>query len=146
MLEQIKQMIEKKYKLRDTKWLLVSWFDATGKLLFSEWIVETDLPLEDTISTLYKKHIEPIKWVKVLTLDVVTTVFEETNIGKIPTTSPKLYGFAVIDDHGTTGIILPGTKWVADAKHALYLIKQKYAIQGKVKIFLFTTDRLLVTL
>ena len=146
MLEQLKQTLEKKYKLRDTKWLFVSWFDAEGKVLFSQGMVESDLPLEQTLQQLYDTYVATATGIKVVTLDIVTTLFEETNIGKVPTTSPKMYGFAVVDDHGTTGVIMPGTKWVADAKHALYLIKQKYAIQGKVKIYLFTTDRLLVTL
>jgi hypothetical protein len=145
MLEQIKQTIEKKYKLRDTKGLFISCFDAQGKLLTSQGIVESDKPLEETIQSLYTAHIEPLKNVKVVTIDVVTTMFEETNIGKIPATSPKMYGFAVVDEKWTTGMILPNTKWVADAKHALYLIKQKYAIQWKVKIYMFTTDRLIVT-
>jgi hypothetical protein len=35
-------------------------------------------------------------------MDVVTTLYEETNIGKVPAISPKMYGFAVVDDHGTT--------------------------------------------
>jgi hypothetical protein len=81
------------------------------------------------LEILYTTHIEPLKNIKIVTMDVVTTLFEETNIGKVSAISPKMYGFAVVDDHGTTGIIMPGTKGVADAKHALYLIKQKYAIQ-----------------
>lgn len=146
MLEKIKDMIQKKYKLRDTKWLFVSGFDATWKLLFSEWIVEADDTLEKTIESLYKTHIEPVQGIKVLTLDVVTTLYEETNISKIPVITPKLYWFALVDDHGTNWVILPWTKGVADAKHALFLIKQKYNVQWKVKIYVFTTDRLLVTL
>lgn len=145
MLEQLKQTLEKKYKLRDTKGLFISCFDAQWKLLCSQWAVESDKPLEETLQSLYTSYIEPLKNVKVVTLDVVTNLFEETNIGKIPTTSPKMYGFALVDDHGTAWMILPGTKWVADAKHALYLMKQKYTIQGKVKIYVFTTDRLIVT-
>jgi hypothetical protein len=146
MIDILKQTLEKKYKLRDTKWLFVSGFDAQWKTLFSTGLVETDRTLEDVITELYKKNIEPVQWIKILTLDVVTTVYEETNITKIPTTSPKLYGFALVDDKGNTWVLLPGTVWVADAKHALYLIKEKYGIQWKVKIYVFTTDRLLVTL
>ncbi len=145
MLEQIKQTIEKKYKLRDTKWLVVSWFDDAWKLLFSDGIVETDKKLEETIQELYTTYVEKTKGIKLLTLDVVTTLYEETNIGKIPMITPKMYGFALVDDKGNSGMILPWTKWVADAKHALFLIKQKYNIKGKVKIYIFTTDRLLVT-
>jgi hypothetical protein len=73
-------------------------------------------------------------------------LYEETNISKIPMITPKLYGFALVDDAWTSWMILPWTKGVADAKHALFLIKQKYNIKGKVKIYIFTTDRLLVTI
>ena len=145
MLEKMQQALEKKYKLRETKWLFVSGFDKDGKLQYSQGIVETDKPLEELIKTMFTKFVEPVKDTKVMTLDVVTTLFEETNITKIPTTSPKLYWFAIVDESGKTWVILPWTKGVADAKHALFLIKQKYNVQGKVKIFVFTTDRILVT-
>lgn len=146
MIDKIKESIAKKYKLRDTKWLFVSWFDATWKLLFSEWVVESDQSLDSTVDLLYKNYIASVTWITLLTLDVITTLYEETNITKIPVITPALYWFALVDDHGTTWVILPWTKWVADAKHALYLIKQKYNVQWKVKIYVFTTDRLLVTL
>jgi len=68
----------------------------------SQGVVESDKTLEETLTSLYKLHIEPLKEVKIVTLDVVTTLFEETNIAKIPATPPKLYGFALVDDHGTT--------------------------------------------
>ena len=145
MLEKLQQALEKKYKLRETKWLFVSGFDKDGKLQYSQGIVETDKPLDELLGTMFTKFIDPVKDTKVITLDVVTTLFEETNITKIPTTQPKLYGFAIVDDAGHTWVILPWTKGVADAKHALFLIKQKYGVNGKVKIFVFTTDRILVT-
>lgn len=146
MIEKLKDALEKKYKLRETKWLFVSGFDKDWKLQYSQWVVESDQPLEELIAQLYTKFVEPVQDTKVITLDVVTTLFEETNIAKIPTTTPKLYGFAIVDDTGDTWVILPWTKGVADAKHALYLIKEKYWVSGKVKIFVFTTDRILVTL
>lgn len=102
------------------------------------------MPLEKTLPQLHADIVIQHPDTKVLTIDIVTTFFEETNIDKIPTTSPKLYGFAVVDEHGKTGVILPATAGVADAKHALYLIKQQYLLQGKVKIYIFTTDRLLI--
>ena len=86
-----------------------------------------------------------IKNTGLMTIDIVTSIFEETNIGKIPDTSVRQYGFYVIDATNKSGVILPNTKGVADAKNALYVIKQKYGITGKVKIFLFTTDRMIVT-
>lgn len=86
-----------------------------------------------------------IKKVGLMTVDIVTSLFEETNISKIPTTSVKQYGFYMIDANNKSGVVLPNTKGVADAKNALYVLKQKYGISGKVKVFLFTTDRVIVT-
>jgi hypothetical protein len=69
--------------------------------------VETDAALEKTLQTLHDTYVAPTKDIKVLTLDVVTTLYEETNISKIPVITPKLYGFALVDEHGTSGVILP---------------------------------------
>lgn len=64
--------------------------------------MESDKPLEELLQMIFTKFVEPVKDTKVITLDVVTTLFEETNITKIPTTPPKLYGFAIVDDTGDT--------------------------------------------
>lgn len=82
--------------------MFVSGFDKDGKLQYSQGIVETDKPLDELLGTMFNKFIAPVKDTKVITLDVVTTLFEETNITKIPTTPPKLYGFAIVDDTGDT--------------------------------------------
>ena len=99
MVDKIKEIIAKKYKLRDTKWLFVSWFDAAWKLLFSEWVVESDQSLDTTVDLLYKNYIASVTWIALLTLDVITTLYEETNITKIPVITPTLYWFALVDDH-----------------------------------------------
>lgn len=72
--------------------------------------METNKPLEELVTELFTAHVEPVKDTKVITLDVVTTLFEEKNLAKIPTTTPKMYGFAVVDEDGTSGVLLPGTK------------------------------------
>lgn len=113
--------------------------------MVSQGILETDKPLEELVTSLYNTHILPHTNVSVIAVDVVTSLYEETDVSKITSIAPKLYGFALVDEHATMGVILPGTVGVADAKHALYLIKQKYTLQGKVKIFVFTTERLLAT-
>jgi hypothetical protein len=60
--------------------------------------VETDKKLEETIQDLFSTYVEKTSGIKLLTLDVVTTLYEETNISKIPMITPKLYGFALVDD------------------------------------------------
>lgn len=146
MLEQIKKTVAARYKLDDTKGVFLSIFDKKGELLSSQGVLHTDKQLGDVIEKLYKWFAEDmIKKVGLMTVDVVTSLFEETNISKIPTTSVKQYGFYMIDANNKSGVVLPNTKGVADAKNALYVLKQKYGISGKVKVFLFTTDRLIIT-
>lgn len=146
MLEQIKKSITTRYKLDDTKGIFLSVFDKKWNLLTSQWVVHTDKTLDVVSEKLYKGFAEDmLKDIGLITIDIVTSLFEETNIGKVPTTSVKQYGFYVIDGNNKSGVVLPNTKGIADAKNALYVLKQKYGISGKVKIFLFTTDRIIVT-
>lgn len=145
MLEKIKKAIAARYKLDDTKGVFLSVFDTKGVLLTSQGVLHTDKSLESVIEKLYKSFVEDLKKVGLITIDIVTSLFEETNISKIPTTSVKQYGFYVIDGNNKSGVTLPNTKGIADAKNSLYVLKQKYGISGKVKVFLFTTDRLMVT-
>lgn len=146
MLEQIKKTLTTRYKLDDTKGVFISVFDKKGNLLTSQGVLHTDKSLDSVIEKLYKGFAEDmIKKIGLITIDIVTSLFEETNISKIPTTSVKQYGFYVIDGYNKSGVVLPNTKWIADAKNALFVLKQKYGISGKVKIFLFTTDRMIVT-
>ncbi len=146
MLEQIKKSVVARYKRDDTKGIFLSTFDKKGELLNSQGVLHTDKKLGDVIEKLYKWFAEDnLKKIGLITVDIVTSLFEETNISKIPSTSVKQYGFYVIDANNKSGVILPNTKWIADAKNALFVLKQKYGISGKVKVFLFTTDRIIVT-
>ena len=146
MLEQIKKTLTTRYKLDDTKGVFLSVFNKKWDLLTSQGVLHTDKTLDSVIEKLYKGFAEDmLKNIWLMTIDVVTSLFEETNISKIPTTSVKQYGFYVIDGNNKSGVILPNTKWIADAKNALFVLKQKYGISGKVKVFLFTTDRMIVT-
>lgn len=146
MLDQIQKVITTRYKLDDTKGVFLSVFDKKWNLLSSQGVLHTDKDLKSVTEKLYKGFAEDtIKNTGLMTIDIVTSLFEETNISKIPEASVRQYGFYVIDSNNKSGVILPNTKGVADAKNALYVIKQKYGITWKVKIFLFTTDRLIVT-
>lgn len=111
MLEQIKKTITTRYKLDDTKGVFISVFDKKGNLLTSQGVLHTDKTLDNVIEKLYKGFAEDmIKTIGLVTIDIVTSLFEETNIGKIPTTSVKQYGFYVIDGSNKSGVILPNTK------------------------------------
>ncbi|MBP6911476.1 hypothetical protein KBC03_07965 [Patescibacteria group bacterium] len=61
-------------------------------------MLHTDKTLDAVLEKLYKGFAEDmLKSIGLITIDVVTSLFEETNISKIPTTSVKQYGFYVID-------------------------------------------------
>jgi hypothetical protein len=40
---------------------------------------------------------------------------------------------------------LPWVAWVADAKHALHHVKKKYWVEWNVEVFIFRTERLVVS-
>jgi hypothetical protein len=89
----------------------VSAFDATGKLLISEGVVETDQTIETLLSSLYTTHGIPYeKNLSVVTIDVVTSLYEEHDVTKIASIDMKLYGLAVIDENDVLGVILPDTE------------------------------------
>jgi hypothetical protein len=85
-------------------------FDATGKLLVSEGIVETNQAIEALVTSLYTTHGLPHeKEMSVVAVDVVTSLYEEHDVAKIGSIDMKLYGLAVIDEQETLGVILPDT-------------------------------------
>jgi hypothetical protein len=47
-------------------------------------------------------------------------------------------------DDQLSGVILPNTLWITDAKHALRAMKQKYALHGKVEVIAFRTQRIIL--
>ncbi|MEI7477239.1 MAG: hypothetical protein WCJ81_01510 [bacterium] len=60
-LEQLKQTVEKKYKLYDTKGVFLSCFDSSGKLLVCKGVVQTSETLEHTLEVLYHTHVAPLQ-------------------------------------------------------------------------------------
>lgn len=146
MLEKIQKVVRTKIGLDEKKWLFFSWFNSSWNLLFSNGILMSDKKLwvlvEDLVYWLlenYKKNI------KILVCDVVLQLTEVTSYENIFNLSPKEYWFALVwTDWSSTWVILPNTEWVADAKNAFALIKQKNALEWKVKVYSFKTERMIV--
>ena len=146
MLKKIKEALFKIYNSEEKKGVFLSWFDKEHHLLTAEGIVETQKPLHETVDIVYKKAIVPhIKEVMYVACDIVSDIIEIHDIQKVLNLSPKEFGFVVVDqDDDVSGVILPNTAWVADAKSALSYIKKKYGIHGKVEIYAFRTERIIV--
>jgi len=147
MLEKIKKVLFKTYNSEEKKGVFLSWFDKEHTLLSSEWVVDTKKPLHETVDTVYKKAIVPhLKEVMYVACDIVSDIIEIREIKKVLDLSPKEFWFVVVDqDDDTSWVILPNTEWVSDAKSALSYIKKKYGIHGKVEIYAFRTERIIVS-
>ena len=147
MLEKIKKVLLKTYNSEEKKGVFLSWFDKEHHLLSSEWVVDTEQALYKTLDAVYKTSIAPhIKEVMYVACDIDSDIIEIHDIKKVLDLSPKEFWFVVVDqDDDVSGVILPNTEWVSDAKSALSYIKKKYGIHGKVEIYAFRTERIVVS-
>jgi len=146
MLERCKEQLFTLYNAEEKKWLFLSWFDATRKLLVSTWIVETDRPLRETIEEIYTKNIQSIlDQVQYISLDIVTDIISFPEAQQVFSLDPRTYWFVVEDlEDDNVGVILPNVAGVSDVKQVLYDLKKKYNIHGKAAISWFTTERILI--
>lgn len=148
MLEQIKRKLFEKYKTTETKWIYLSVFDVSGKMLFSRWVLMTDKTMDKLIENLYYAMIEwkyKLEEIKIVLIDVVWQIIESTP-EDIMNSSPKEYWFCMISiDKDKVWTILPDMIWVADSKNALFLMKNKFWIEGKVMIYKFKSERISIT-
>jgi hypothetical protein len=147
MLEKIQTKLFEKYKKDDKKGLFVSVFDADKKLLLSNGVVNTDKSLEELSKTLYDWLVAKQTKAKTVVLDVVKEIKEERDIAKLSTYSLKEYGLCLIDaNDNKSWILLPNTQWATNFALALKMIKEKNGLWGEVNIYVFTTERILVSI
>jgi len=147
MLEQIKSAIFWKYKQDEVRWLFLSTFNDTNALISSNGSLEPDKVLNQLVELLYHGLLEKEKNLKVVVVDIVTESMQETNMQKLMQINPVERWFCLIavDWSNTSWIILPNTQWVTDVKQALMLVKQKYNLSGNVAIYIFKTDRIVIS-
>lgn len=146
MLEKIIKAIKSQVNVDEKKWLFYSWFDEAWNLVFSNWILISDKNLWELAQDLFYGILENYKKnVKILVCDVVIQLTEITSYDNIFNLSPKEYWFALLwAENNASWVILPNTYWVADAKNAFALIKHKHSLDGKVKVYSFKTNRIIV--
>jgi len=145
LLENIKNKIFQKYKKNDVRWIFLSFFDKNWNLLASNWVIETDKNISDLLDTLWLGIFE-MHWpsTSAVSIDIVLDSYVETNISKLLEVDIKNYWILISNlDWSNSGVILPNIVWIADIKHAIQALRQKYPkIDGNVNIIVFKTDRL----
>lgn len=146
MLEKLKKKVFLKYKLEDNVWVFISSFDKKGKMLTSNWVLHTDKNLWEVLDDIYYAFVdEDIKNTKSLYVDVIKNLDELVKPDEIFGTDIWEKWLCLISLDGLNSwVMLPWTSWVKDAKSALSYIKQKYELSWKVRIFRFSTDRVVV--
>lgn len=146
MIDEIKKYIFQKYQQDEKKGVFFSGFDSKWKLIFSTWIITTEKSLEEVIDKLYKwiiqKHESKLD---IIVIDIVDNIVNLSNPQDILSNDMKKYWFVLesnIDDN--CWVLLPNTEWIADAKHALAVIKQKNNLSWKVSVYSISTTRFAV--
>ena len=143
MLERIKELISKTYKLEENRGLFFSLFDDKKNLIMSNGVLETDKTIWQLIDLLYHWLVEKYQNVKTIVVDVVTEYHEETDMQKIMWLSALENWVCIINNETKkSGIILPNTAWINSIKDALVAIKQKYQIAWNISIYVFKTSRI----
>lgn len=143
MFDKIKKEIFKDYKVDESKWVFFSLFDFDNKLIFSQWVAKSTNNLWELLDKLYfwfvDTKIEDVNYVIVDIVDNITTVAPKDFFA---VSTKDNWVWVIPNGSDNVFAILPNTEWVADAKHALSVIKNKVNLTWNVSLFKFTTNRL----
>ena len=146
MIEKIKKAVFANFNPDEKKGVFLSGFSKDQELITSHGVLHTDTPLHEAIETVYSGYLEKkSKKIRYVVCDVVEEVIDMTHAENLLDLSAEEFGFAAVDtEDELSGVILPNTSGVSDAKSALYDLKQKYGIHGKVEIYAFRTKRIVI--
>ncbi|MBS8122544.1 hypothetical protein [Candidatus Vampirococcus lugosii] len=145
MLDKIHNKLFRNYGKSEKKGIFLSGIDKDGNTIFSNGVIKTDENLFDTVNLLYENFVEPEEDVKYIVIDVVDKIQELNEAEQIFGTNVSKNGFLIIcENTNESGLILPSIENVADAKHAISLVKNKCELSGDVEIYSFTTKKILV--
>ncbi len=145
MLDKIKKVLFESYGSEEQKWIFLSWFSEEHWLIVSQGALTTDLSLHELLDVLYKEIEENIKDIVFISIDIVSEIIQIERLDDALDKDPKEFWFALIWAENKSWVILPGIEWIADAKHALHHVKKKYDIQWNVEVFIFRTERIVVS-
>ena len=148
MLEKIKKVLFETYGPDEEKGLFLSSYTAEHELMISQWVIASDAPLHELVEDIYEQLEEKMADTVYVACDIVSEIIHVEDTKEILSKDPQEFGFVLIwesEDGESSGVMLPWVAWVADAKHALYHIKKKYDIHGQVQVYVFRTERIVVS-
>ena len=116
-------------------------------MVFSKGMVEVDKSLSQIIDIFHHNFFSKLTNVKLVAVDIVTSVDELYSYEKLNTIDFTKFWIAVQQtDAEIGGIILPNTEGVADVKQIFSVLKKKNNLNGNIKVYLFQTDRIIFNL
>jgi len=139
MLDKVKKVLFTSYWSEEEKGVFLSGFDQYHDLIVSQGVLTSDMSLHELLDTLYAEIENEMKNIIYISIDIVSEIIQLENAWDILDKDPKEFWFAVLWEGEKSGVILPWTAGVADAKHALHNVKKKYGIEGNVEVFIFRT-------
>lgn len=142
MIDAIQKAIYKNYKEQDIKWLFLSLYDDAWTCVWSQWSIQPEKDLKTIIPLLYNAIVSD-KTITSAVVDVVIDMQEILQKNDLSWLDMATHGMCVLASW-VSGVILPWTTWISSSKDALSAIKSKYSLTWKIRIFGFTTDRIVV--
>ena len=135
MLDALKKAVFASYNPEEHKGVFLSGFAENKELVFSHGVLHTEQPLRSSLESLYTAFVEKeLKKIRYIVCDIVTEVIEITNPTDILAMSPQEYWFAAVDTtDDISGVLLPNTSGVVDAKSALYDLKKNIVSMVKLR-------------
>lgn len=142
MLERIQTAVYNTYKQTDMKGLFLSLYDGSWDFLWSQWSIQPQKDIATLIPLLYDVLSSDAS-IGSAVVDVVLDIQEITQKDVLAWLDMHTCGMCVLSG-AVSWVLLPETAWISSSKDALSAIKRKYSITGKIRIFSFTTDRIVV--
>jgi len=142
MIKKIEEVVYGKYDKNDVVWVFLSSFDKDNHMLLSQGSLETSKPLWSLLPLLYTSVAHPNS--AFIAVDIVQDIVEHTEKDSFLALDMIKHGLFLLSWE-KSGVMLPGTIGIDSSKLALSAIKKKYAIDGKVRLFSFMTDRIVVS-
>jgi hypothetical protein len=142
MLDSILQKLAWMYDVKKVYGVFLSLFDEHGVMIASQWTLETTKSMEQLIPVLYNALVWK-ETVGLVVVDIVKDIVEQTDKEKFAWLDMTVSGLCIVWD-GKSGVLLPWTIGIASSKDALAALKKKYDVTGKIRLYSFMTDRIIV--
>jgi len=142
MLDKILQQLSVLYTMTDASGIFLSLFDAKGELVYSQWTLQTTKSMEQLIPVLYNSLVWSNTVVSIV-VDVVKDIVEQIDKEKFAWLDMSAVGICIVGNW-MSGVLLPWTIGIQSSKDALSALKKKYNVTGKIRLYSFATDRIIV--